>query len=451
MKKLSYMILIGMLNFLLGGCSKEWLEKKQDVKLIVPTTLNDLDMLLNTGFDSDGRGSTENSTDEAVYTLDQFNALNYSFQRSLATWSVNEFEQFSPDQNEWDIAYKQIQTCNVVLKALEKVNRTKENADLYDRIKGTALYHRSRQYLNVAMTFCKYYEPSSATKDLGIPLKFSDDIDEPIVRSSLEQTYKRIVEDLKLSGLLLPIQKLSYTHIAKGGAYALLSRSLLFMDKFQEAKAAADSSFAYHYFIEDYNTINSVPSRPLNIQSKEMHIPINPNMPVGYPTRARINEELYNSYDQNDLRKVLFFKKEADGMFSFRGHYLAAMFSGTSTPEVLLIGAECRVRLGDVNGAMDLLNLFLKKRFKNGTFMPLAAKNKEEALDIVLQERRKELLTRCLRWQDLKRLNRDPRYAKTLERIIGTQTFKLPPNDARYVLPIPQYIINYNGIEQNEY
>ncbi|MFS4474139.1 RagB/SusD family nutrient uptake outer membrane protein [Chryseobacterium sp. T20] len=451
MKKLSFIILTSIFCILIGGCSKEWLEKKQDVKLLVPTTLNDLDMLLNTGFDDDGRGATENSTDEAEYTLDQFNELDYSFQRSLATWRVTLFEQISPDQNEWDIAYKQIQICNVVLKTLEKINRTNENSNLYDRIKGTALYQRSRQFLNLAMTFCKYYDPTSATKDLGIVLKLSNETDEPIKRASLEKTYQTIIEDLKLASLLLPTQKLSYTHIARGGAYALLARALLFMDKYQEAGAAADSSYKYHSFIEDYNTINSTPSRPLNIQSKEMHIPVNPSMAVSYPTTGRINEELYNSYDQNDLRKILFFKKETDGKFSFRGHYLPALFSGTSTPEVLLLSAECRVRLGDTNGAMGRLNQLLEKRFRTGTFMPFQIQNKDEALEIILKERRKELLTRCLRWQDLKRLNRDPRYSKTLERKIGTQTFVLAPNDPRYVLPIPQYIIDYNGIEQNKY
>lgn len=451
MKKLNFITLISAFCFLFGSCSKDWLEKKQDVKLIVPTTLNDLDMLLNTGLDDDGRGATENCTDEAVYTIEQFNALNYSFQRSLAKWNVTEFEQLSPDQNEWDIAYKQVQICNVVLEALDKVNRTNENANLYDRIKGTALYHRSRQFLNLAMTFCKYYDQSSAKKDFGIPLKLSDDINEPIVRASLENTYQQIVKDLRLASLLLPVQKLSYTHIAKGGAYALLSRSLLFMDRFQEAKAVADSSYNYHSFVEDYNNISSAPSRPLNIQSKEIHIPVNPRMAVSYPTKGRINDELYDSYNQNDLRKVLFFKKETDGKFTFRGHYLAAMFSGTTTPEVLLISAECSARLGDVGGAMTKLNLILQKRFKNGTFVPLEVQNKEEALDIVLKERRKELLTRCLRWQDLKRLNRDPRYAKTLVRTIGTQVFKLQPNDPRYVLPIPRYIIKFSGIEQNKY
>ncbi|MDQ1805027.1 RagB/SusD family nutrient uptake outer membrane protein [Chryseobacterium sp. CKR4-1] len=450
MKKI-YTIYLGVVFILFSSCSKEWLEKKQDIKLIVPTTLNDLDLLLNVStFEQDGRGSTEMSSDEAEYTVDQFNALPLAFQRNLATWNVTIYEELTGIQNEWNVAYSQIQVCNVVLNGLNKIERSENNKLFYDRIKGTALYHRSRQFLNLAMTFCKYYEVANANSELGIPLKLTDDLDERIYRSTLEETYQRIVQDLTMAASILPIEKISQTHIAKGGAYALLARTLLYMDNFQGAKNAADSSYLYHNFIEDYNNLNSTASRPLSIQSKEMHIPLSPRMSVNYATVGRINQDLYDSYKENDLRKVLFFKKESDGKYSFKGHYRAAMFSGTSTPEVLLIGAESRVRLGDLNGAIEQLNSLLIKRFKSGKFIPYDVGTADQILDIILSERRKELLTRCLRWQDLKRLNRDPRYAKTLTRKIGDQIYSLPAGDPRYILPIPQFIINFNGITQND-
>lgn len=435
---------------LLNSCSKQWLEEKQNIKLIVPTTLNDFDLLLNVStFEQDGRGSTEMSSDEAEYTVEQFNALPLSFQRNLATWNVTVYEELPTIQNEWNVAYSQIQICNVVLTGLNKIERNENNKITHDRIRGTALYHRSRQFLNLAMTFCKYYDENVAKSELGIPLKLTDDIEERISRSTLEETYQKIVMDLKVSAGILPVEKISFTHIAKGGAYALLARTLLYMDKYQEAKNAADSSFKYHDFIEDYNTLNPSATRPLNIQSKEMHIPLNPRMSVNYATVGRISQDLYNSYDENDLRRILFFRKELDGKYSFKGHYRAAMFSGTSTPEVLLIGAESRVRLGDDSGAIKQLNLLLQKRYKTGQFVPYSAKSSSQNLEIILKERRKELLTRCLRWQDLKRLNRDPRFSKTLTRNIGEESYSLPPGDPRYILPIPQYVIDFNGVIQN--
>jgi len=50
---------------------------------------------------------------------------------------------------------------------------------------------------------------------------------------------------------------------------------------------------------------------------------------------------------------------------------------------------------------------------------------------------------------DLRRLNKDVRFAKTLTRAINGQTYTLSPNDPKYVMPIPIQEINTSGIAQN--
>ena len=436
------------------SCSKEWLEEKQDIKLIVPTTLNDMALLMNGDiFSYDGRGMSETSCDDFEFNTEQFNQLSWPFDRDFITWSV---QRDLPNiaalqQNEWSCAYNQIQICNVVLKGLAKIDRNEKNASFYDEIKGAALYYRAKQFLNLAMTFCNYYDAKTAKDQMGIPLKLDDDISERIQRASLEDTYTRIVQDLKLSSKLLPSFQKSYARLAKGGSYALLARTLLFMDSYQEAKDAADSSYKYHYFLEDYNTINAVGVRPLMIESKEIHVLSNMVKVANNPETGRVSQELFDQYSANDLRKKLFFKVENDGKESFKGHYTVALFTGTTTAEVLLIKAECLARLNDSHGAMSILNSLMSKRFDKNNFIPFVAETGEEALAIILKERRKELITRGLRWQDLKRLNRDDRFSKTLVRRIGSETYTLPPNDRRYVLPIPLFVINYNGILQNQY
>ncbi|MFC3157130.1 RagB/SusD family nutrient uptake outer membrane protein [Chryseobacterium arachidis] len=163
---------------------------------------------------------------------------------------------------------------------------------------------------------------------------------------------------------------------------------------------------------------------------------------------SSIPRELYELYEEHDLRKVLYFKSQ-NGKSIWCGAPIGNNLSGTATNEVFLIEAECAARLGEREKALDLLNALLIKRYKTGTFKPLTASSDLEALDIILAERRKELLKRGLRFQDLKRLNKDSRYAKSLTRTIGAKIYTLPPNDGRYQLPIPQYIIDYNGLEQN--
>ena len=434
------------------SCSKEWLEEKQDIKLIVPTTLSDLDLLMNsTMFSYDGRGSMEASCDDFEVSLAQYNSLWNDFNRKLLTWTIDEFPKLGGGdyEEEWDYAYKQIQSCNVALKGLNRITRTESNAGQYNRIKGTALYHRSRAFLNLAMTFCKYYDATTAEKDLGIPLKLDDDINESIFRSNLNQTYIRITEDLNSAATLLPKNAISGLHITNSGAYALLSRAYLYMNDYQKALKAAENSLLYSTTLDNYNDFNPVNAYPLFLKSKEIHIQTKLSSPYGTSsTLAYIPDQLYKKYDVNDLRKILYFKVQ-DGKAIWRGQLVSNNLAGTATDEVLLIGAECEARIGDKDRAIQMLNKLLVTRFKTNTFTPISVGTNLEALDIILIERRKELLKRGLRFQDLKRLNKDPRYAKTLIRNVGDKTYILPPNDPRYVFPIPQYIINYSGIEQN--
>ncbi|RKE80829.1 RagB/SusD family nutrient uptake outer membrane protein [Chryseobacterium sp. AG363] len=451
-KFITYIFSIASL-YLTVSCSKGWLEEKRDIKLIVPTTLNDMDLLLNADvFQSDGRGATETACDDYDFTLEQYNALYNAFDRDLVIWKTQEFPKFGIlVWDEWDMAYSQIQVCNVVLNGLSKINRTNSNKEQYDKIKGTALYHRAKQFLNLALTFCKYYDYNTAETELGIPLKLTEDIDEIVDRGSLKKTYDRIVSDLKESAILLPSASTINTQIAKAGAYGLLARTYLFMDDYKQASSNADSSFKYHSYIEDFNKIDLTSDYPFYDISKEIHIysmqsKYSPNSITG-----RINQALIESYNANDLRKQIFYKVQSDGKYTFKGSFTAQLFSGTSTGEILLISAECRARLGDFEGGLEKIKLLLQNRFKTGAAIPMPTKNKHDVLSFILLERRKELVTRGLRWQDLKRLNNDIDFAQTLTRTIGENTYTLPPKDPRYIMRIPQYIINYNHITQNSY
>lgn len=138
------------------SCSDKWLEEKQDIKLIVPTTINDLDLLLNADvFQYDGRGSVETACDDYEFTPQQFNQLFYGFDRDLITWQNGvDMENLLPMQmNEWKCAYNQIQICNVVLKKLHSITINENNKGDYNRIYGTALYHRSKQFFKLGYDF----------------------------------------------------------------------------------------------------------------------------------------------------------------------------------------------------------------------------------------------------------------------------------------------------------
>jgi len=99
------------------------------------------------------------------------------------------------------------------------------------------------------------------------------------------------------------------------------------------------------------------------------------------------------------------------------------------------------------------LNHLRKNRYSLNTPYELSAVNAKELLINVVQERRRQLIGRGLRWFDLRRLNIYPEFAQTLRRSIVQNGVlvddTLEPNDLRYVRLIPRLAIDVGGYIQN--
>ena len=165
---------------------------------------------------------------------------------------------------------------------------------------------------------------------------------------------------------------------------------------------------------------------------------------------AKIDTTLYSMYEEGDLRKLIYFGENADGSQFFKGSFLGAN-GNTNTPtpsELYLIVAECHARQGNLEESEKALNELLITRWSSDSFSPVSFNNKDDALKKVLDERRKELVMRGLRWADIKRLNRDGANIE-LKRIVKGEEFVLRANDLRYAIALPESVIELGGLVQN--
>jgi hypothetical protein len=151
-----------------------------------------------------------------------------------------------------------------------------------------------------------------------------------------------------------------------------------------------------------------------------------------------INPDNQALYDNNDLRKTLFFfKNVSTGNTIWNGDYANGYkFTGIAVDELYLMRAEGNAKLGNTAPAIADLNTLLVKRYKTGTFTPLTATDATTALNLVLLERRKELICRGLRWSDIRRLG------LSVTRTALGVTSTLTAGDSKYTLPIPPYVIS---------
>ncbi|MEN5196974.1 RagB/SusD family nutrient uptake outer membrane protein [Sphingobacterium faecium] len=455
MKKIIKISILSVLPIILfSGCGK-FLEEKSDKALSVPTTVEDYQAMLNnfgtlnTNFIAAG----EVSSDDYYLSDADFKGLFYESDKRLYTWQPDYVTRpVSSAGDEWYNCYQAIYVCNSVLQGLEENGLTGTKAD---NIKGQALVFRAARYLDAVLIWSPSYNKQTANKDLGMVLRLDPDMNIPSVRSSVQQTYDLIIQDLTAATVLLTPDPLGPTIPTKDVAYGLLARTYLFMGEYEKALHSAENALKYtNAQIIDFNELDpnsDFPIPAINNVSEEMMI-----WSVIFFTDqldrsiAKIAPDLYKLYDNNDLRKVIYFGKNEDESYFFKGTHLgtAGLANSLTPAEMQLIVAECNARLGNLTGATAALNKLMIKRYQSNNFKPFTFENDKIALRKILEERRKELVMRGLRWLDIKRLNRDG-YNITLTRTVDEQTYTLPPNDFRFAIAIPETVIEISGILPN--
>lgn len=446
--------LIFLSTILFSSCD-EFLLEKSDKRLVTPTRLKDLQGLIDHSYIMNDNVATlgERSADNYYLEDATYDGLAGEYMRNLYVWKGDQI--YSLDDNDWYYTYQTLYRANLVLLRLDDIPRTSANALEWDHIKGQALAIRAFRYLSAVGIWAKAYDPATAETDLGIPLRQTEDFNEPSVRASVAETYRQIINSLTEAIPLLPVGTKGYVRIGRPAAYILLARTHLFMREYEKAAQYADSALLLTQTLLDYNSLT---------EDKFPYAQVNPEILFwggGYYdyngelfeiSTQRVDSTIYRFFEDNDLRKKLFFLENANGSHSFRGHYSggnSSTFFGVANSEAYLIQAECSARAGKVAEAMQTLNELLVKRYDNTQpFEPFMAGSPEEALQHVLQERRKEMLFRGVRWPDIKRLNKEGANI-VLRRLINGKEYTLPPNDNRYALPIPEDIIELSGMPQN--
>ncbi|MFT3979630.1 MAG: RagB/SusD family nutrient uptake outer membrane protein [Ferruginibacter sp.] len=426
---------------------KKFLEEKSNAKLVVPSTQKDLQALLDDyqRVNNNDIQCAELSAGDFYYTYTDWNALATDI-KALYTWKPDNV--FLPSANDWFNPYKVIFVANTVLENIDKVEKIP--ADQWNNIKGQALYHRAKSYLALTTTFAPAYDETSSATDMGVPIRRSTDFNEPSVRPAVQENYSLILADLKEAIALLPIRPVHVMRPSRPAAYALIARTLLWMRHYNEAEKYADSALALKSDLLNFNNLTASASYPIAAFNTEVLMDNKMGSSALSNARAKIDSFLYRSYDANDLRKTVFFKNNNNGSYGFKGSYEGAnaCFCGIATNEVYLIKAECLARRNEVQASMEMLNRLLVKRWRNNLFVPFTAATAADALNIILTERRKELLMRGLRWPDVKRLNKEGRDIN-MTRKLNNDIYHLAANDLRFALPIPEDIIQLTGIPQN--
>lgn len=449
MKNLIVVISVSLL-YTFVACS-DYLDVKPDDSLAVPDNVQDLQALLDyeSVFNMQYPAAGDIGADYYFLSKADWDSRDIDA-RMTYIWDAN-----AQNHLDWDYSFQRIFHCNVVLDEIDEAKLGSMTESDRDIIKGRAYFYRGWSYFQLAQLYVPYYAKGMADSEYGLPLQLVSDINEPVVRSTVHETYSRIIDDLERAAELLPDRVGVPTRPSRAAALGALAKLYLIIGDFELSLYYTESSLDINDVLLDYNDVDRDSDIPFEVFNKDVvfHAVMSARSGVHEQGHAFVDTVLVKKYNEDDLRRTAFLKPDDAGLFRFKGSYDGGnytLFSGIAIDELYLIKSECLARLGREEEALEVLNLLLSKRWQKDRFVPMQLSPNDDLLTIILGEREKQLLFRGgIRWSDLRRLNEDPRYAKTLVRKMD-ERYELVPGDVRYTFMLPFSVIEISGMPQNQ-
>ncbi|REL38842.1 RagB/SusD family nutrient uptake outer membrane protein [Rhodohalobacter sp. SW132] len=359
----------------------------------------------------------------------------------------------------WNTAYLTINEANYVIAGSSEVENVPQSTR--DRLRGEALFQRGLAYFDLARTYG--YEPGREvdgwTQSAILRTEPTRDVNDADYRGRESNTviYQQVVDDLDEAIQLLSSDDRGVYFANYVAANALMARVHLYLENWQEAIEYADEALANTSIqllddVSDFesNPFNSVPNPEslweLNIDPVEESLGSNVGLcPWTNPTHwfdITISENLMETFDEDDYRLNLF-AVHSDGFpYTLKWACSTGPFDDNvpiiRLPELYLIKAEAHAELDQLSDALSNLEELQTAR----GLSPFVSADKDEIIEEIMVERRRELHFEGHRWFDLKRRGMDiPKQA-------GATT--VPYTDYRLLSIISQSEVDNNpNLDQN--
>lgn len=380
--------------------------------------------------------------------------------------------------------YSLIGRCNFLLENLDRVEDNTYDEDDLNRLvlyKGEAHFARALAYSELIKMYCKAYDPATADNELGVALVTSYSNPGKLSRSTLKASYQRVLDDLKVAEECLAIDDddtqvlYNSTYFTIGAVNALYARVYLYMQDWENAVAYSTkviesgkyalssvntlytSEYSYYDYMWNYDSsteiIWKIGFETTSYGGALGRVFLNYDYVSYKPDYIPANWVL-SLYGSTDLRYESFFASVTTGythrltcpvLVKYRGNptFLAQNILHVNMPKVFrlseqyLIRAEAYSQLGNYSKAGSDITVLRKARYS--TYGNSTAITASTWLDIIGDERVKELYMEGFRLQDLKRWHKGFERKAQTNTVAPGNTLKIAADDKRFVWPIPQH------------
>ncbi|MCB6974356.1 MULTISPECIES: RagB/SusD family nutrient uptake outer membrane protein [Butyricimonas] len=460
MKYFRNMILGWLCVCLIGACS-DFLEEKSQDEVLVKTASDYSELLLGYMGYSDCWGllyllSDETRLDDNQYwgdgNTDDATGISY---RDYYTWQPDMWEGTSSSvTNCYKEMYELIMGVNAVLDGIDDAEGDQATKD---RVKAEALGLRGFYYHFLVNVFGEPYNCNRQA--LGVPLKLTAALlENGIARNTVEKVYDQIVKDLEQSSELFrqyPKQRGDY-RINGTVVDILLSRVYLYMERWDEAIAAANRAIETSEGLTDYTKMNAGDEF---VMASYTHSEVEwvygkaKMRPILFVPSEKLMEVLEG---KKDCRKTFWIKKDEIlnqiQITKIDRYDLTELYNTIRISEAYLNRAEAYVLSEQANKntlALDDLNRLRHHRIIGYTDVSIV--DEEDLLNAIREERYAELCFEGHRWFDLRRYGMPSiTHDYKIRKNAPWETYTLREKDPLYTLPIPTSMFTNNiQLEQN--
>lgn len=428
---------------------------------------------------------SDNKTATAVMT-GLYNTMHSAANISDGTWSIGKFmgtaadelhnyfigvaaTQFyknnlssNPGTYFWDNFFKFIYIANSTIEGVEQSETLK--AEVKQQLLGEARFMRA---------FINFYAVN-LYGDIPLPTSTDYKINNKLTRSSQQEAYKLILDDLLEAKKLLTAEYKSASNLTttekirpnKAAATAMLARVYLYLKDWRNAELQATELIGN-------STYGLIPLNQVFLKNSKEAIwqlasanPVYTNTMDGFfytlkttpgiSNHNSMTDWLYNSFETGDARKTGWVGSFTAGATTYRyaskyknserSSAVTEYFMVLRIAEQFLIRAEARAQQ-DNPAALDDLN---EIRFRAGLDDYNGATDKPSVLNAIQRERRVELFTEWgHRWFDLKRTGALDALMSGPTGITALKGGEWNKNDTILPLPITEIAVNPN-LRQNK-
>lgn len=479
MKKVIYSLIA--IAMTLASCS-DFTDIPQKGKNLLAST-DDLDLLLNKEFDmwnTDMRNISgviyNYSSVEAILAQPNKTRVAIMYGYSDDESSLVRYEQLTTSDSYYTDLYGNIgKVANPILQQIDAASgpEAKKKA-----LKAEALTLRAYDHFLLVQKYAKAYNAATAANDPAIAYMTEDvNIQEPQPKKTVQEVYDLCLADINEAIALNAMPETAATNLRfnKAATYGVKAYICLGMQKYSEAVEAAKQALAVNSALYDYygniETMYSYVgfpyqcSTPTCLENPEVYFGmpnmvyyswVNPNLQaLMEPTYATISLFPTMSDEYKGIGQVMpAYAAYEDygstiGLSGWTGgsdfdHY--ANDSGLQTANMYLIIAEALIKSGDINGAMENLDILRKSRIDPTVYAPLkgTVTTKADAIKAFKADYLAENVWTWWNFIGMKRWNVDADWQMTLSQTIGGKTYTLKPESQLWVFPFPSNVTEKN-------